>query len=243
MAINIFLLLLLMISQPVIAQLIPISHYHQSNSGSTKPVGFGGNGAGWQINSNNIGSAAIASDVLTLTDNGSHQARCAFYNTKISFSSGFTAQFTYTASGNKGADGAAFVIQNSAVTALGATGGGLGYTGIDTSLAVAINIYSPNAVGYQYATNGTLGAYSSASPVNFASGNPIQVNLDYSKDNKILTIKFTDTITSASYSTAVTNLNMNSILGGGFLGWFGFCGGTGGLVATQRISNFVMMAS
>src|SRR5438132_1121972 len=51
------------------------------------------------------------SSVLTLTDNGGGEAGSAFNTTPQNIGN-FVAAFTYTASGNKAADGTAFVIHN-----------------------------------------------------------------------------------------------------------------------------------
>ena len=72
--------------------------------------------------------------MVTLTDNNGGEGRSIFSPAQVSIANGFTASYIYTASGNRSADGVAFVIQNSAAgsNALGSTGGGLGYGGTTT---------------------------------------------------------------------------------------------------------------
>ena len=123
---------------------------------------------------------------LTLTFNAGNSARSAFLSQPVAVRD-FTANFSYVeSSGTAGpADGVALVWQNSGsgAGALGATGGGLGYSGISPSAAVEINVYngSPPARGTNYATNGSdTGTYlSTTATVNPASGNVIGVTLVY----------------------------------------------------------------
>ena len=91
--------------------------------------GFGGGGTGWWVNSYNIGGTAITNNILTLTDGGGSESRSAFYTTKQNIAAPFTVNFTYTAAGNKAADGATFCIQNDSrgITAMGQNGGSLAY--------------------------------------------------------------------------------------------------------------------
>src|SRR5690242_2349286 len=92
-------------------------------------IGFD-NGANFTVN--NTGPAAtISNGVLTLTNNNLGEAHTVFYNTPQD-DRNFIANFTYQASGNKSADGVAFVLQNDprGVNALGFGGAGLGYFGI-----------------------------------------------------------------------------------------------------------------
>ncbi len=205
---------------------------------------FGNNGTGWTLN----GGPTVASDVLTLTTNAGSQARSAFYNSLQAFVSGnngFTTTFTYTPSGNKAADGMAFILQNDSrgAAALGAPGGAFGYGGtaaITPSAALEINIYNNTptfGIGTNFVTNGATNSYNSASPVGLASGDPIQVTLTYIPASSTVTETLTDSVASTTYSTTYTGVNLSAMLGGS-TAYIGFSGGTGALVATQTISNF-----
>src|SRR5439155_827177 len=83
-------------------------------------TGFGSTGTGWTLN----GGATVAADAATLTDGGGNEARSVFFNTQVPTAGSFTASFTYTAGGNKAADGFGFVLQTQAATAVGSGGGG-----------------------------------------------------------------------------------------------------------------------
>jgi fibronectin-binding autotransporter adhesin len=207
-------------------------------------AGFGGNGAGWTVNSAGIASAPFpAPDVLQLTDNGGGEARSAFLNTPQSIaigSTGFTASFTYTPSGTIGADGVAFILQNDSrgPSALGGGGGQLGYNGITPSAGLEINIYAPNTVGTTFKTNGATGGYVATTPVNVNSGDAINVLLSYNPATNVITETDTDPTANTTYSTNYPGINLATVLGGNSA-YIGFSGATGGAVSIQQISNFV----
>jgi autotransporter-associated beta strand protein len=203
---------------------------------STTISGFG-DGVGWTGTGTTAPIFSADGTSVTLTSNLGSTARSVYYNTK-QVTGPFTANFTYTASGNKAADGVTFVLQNSSSNALGATGGGLGYGGIAPSAAVAINIYPNQTVGTKYFTGGTVATpfVSTTATVNPASGDPIQVNLAYDGSN-YLTETMTDLTTGGKYSTIYTVGSLASTTGG-TTAYVGFTGGDGGAASTQTISNF-----
>ncbi len=220
----------------------------------TNLSGFGGTStstagtATWTVNSSGITGNPISSDVLTLTDNGGNEARSAFYNVQapiVSNSSGFSAQFTYTAGGNKAADGIAFILQNSTsgTAAIGQTNAGsaLGYGGtspITPSVAFEMNIFSTNTVGVAWKSNGAIASpYTAVSGVNLASGDPIRVQLNYNQANTTLTAILTDTVTHAVGTFSNNSLNVANILGQG-TAYVGFSGADGGSASTQTVGGF-----
>ncbi len=88
----------------------------------TTVINYGGGftSSGLQLN----GNAALNGANLELTNGGAYEASSAYYTTAVnvqSFTTAFSMQLT-----NANADGMAFVIQNTAATALGADGGALG---------------------------------------------------------------------------------------------------------------------
>lgn len=218
-----------------------------TNFGGTS-TDVNGGGTPWVVNNTTITSNPINSDVLTLTDNIGNEARTAFFNTPQPFAAGpygFKASFRYTMpSGGNPADGAAFTIQNDprGTAALGAAGGGLGYTGITPSLATEINVYNGHQRGTNVVTNGATGTYLDTTPVNFdfgvvVGGDPLDVTLTYAPGSQSITEVVKDTVTLATYSKVFPNIDLQSLLGSS-TGFIGFTGGTGGLQCTQTISNF-----
>jgi hypothetical protein len=106
------------------------------------------------------GNAKVASmgdqKVLRVTPAEEYQAGSAFFSEKVALKAGFESTFTFqiTGTGDVGADGFAFVIQNSGPQAVGATGSGLGYgiaeegeTGIAKSLAIEFDTFDLGEAG------------------------------------------------------------------------------------------------
>jgi hypothetical protein len=199
---------------------------------------FNTNGLGWSVNGT---VANITGGLLTLTDNNPHEASSAYYSVPL-YIGAFKAFFTYQDVTIGGADGVAFVMQNAGPTAVGTDGGGFGYGGISPSAALEMNIYSGSVggVGIAFGTNGLTAqnggaAYTSTSPVNIASGNPIDVALTYLGGQ--LSVTMTDETTLATYSTSYSVPNLPAIVGGQ-TAYVGFSGATGGVSATQTVTNF-----
>lgn len=100
---------------------------------------------------NTIGDAASENGKLELTKLETYSKGALWTKNKMDVGRGFVSTFSFRfANGycndphditNPGADGLAFVIQNSTFDAIGTTGGGLGYHGIPNSLAVEFDTY------------------------------------------------------------------------------------------------------
>jgi hypothetical protein len=193
-------------------------------------------GAGWTLQGTTL--PTMNSNSVTLTSGLLNTSRSVFYNAPL-YTPAFAASFIYRDVGGGGADGATFCLQNASngAATLGGGGGGLGYFGITPSVALAMNIYSPNTVGIALRTNGTLpspGGYSPTTPVNIASGNPIHVSLLYT--GSVLRVTLTDLNTSSTFTTNYP-VNFSAVLGAE-TAYVGFTGGDGGLASTQVVSNY-----
>ncbi len=181
--------------------------------------------------------------VMRLTDGRGGEATSVFYNTAIG-TGNFSTQFTLRdQSGPTGsADGAAFIIQNDprGVTALGASGGALGYGGITNSIAVMFDLYSggSHASTTKLLTGGSTdktGAIDMGpSGITLGTGHPLLVTLTY--DGSTLNETVRDTQTGATFTQAYS-LNLAQVIGGP-VAYVGFSGGTGGETATQDILNW-----
>lgn len=215
--------------------------------GATPTVIDFGDGTSWQANGGAMFNGTPA--VLQLTSGAKNQARSAFYDFP-QYIKGFLASFTYTAGpGNTAslADGVAFTLQNSAsgLSALGANGGGLGYTGLTPSVALELDLFSgsPGGTGINWETNGLTAANGGVpnggtSPVSLTSTDPILVSLFYNYSAGQLNVTLTDQLTSASYHTNYHVGDLAALLGSG-VAYVGFTGSTGGSDAVQTVSNFV----
>ncbi len=195
------------------------------------------------------GSAVLSGTRLRLTDGGGNEAGSAWYGVPVNVQT-FTSDFTFQLT-TPNADGFAFVIQNTGTTALGPSGGGLGYgpdapsggsasanTPIGKSVAVKFDLY-----GNAGETNNSTGMYiNGASPttpstalgggVNLHSGDTFKVHLSY--DGTTLAMTVTDTVNTTQTVTTSWAINIPSTVGGN-TAYVGFTGGTGGASATQDI--------
>ncbi|HLX62908.1 MAG TPA: IPT/TIG domain-containing protein, partial [Planctomycetota bacterium] len=201
-------------------------------------TGFGGSGTGWSVN----GGASIANDVATLTDNNGNEARTVFYNTLVTYNTGFTVKFDFMPSnlGNP-ADGCTLCLQNQGSGAVGGGGGSLAYNGITgNSVALELNVYGPNTVGYAFRQNGATGApYTPPSPVNLVSGNTITITVVYNSNASTLAVNMVEANTNNVFNTTLTGVNLTTLMGGnGTTAFIGFTGATGGAQCTQKIANF-----
>jgi fibronectin-binding autotransporter adhesin len=216
----------------------------------TAPVysvsGFNGDGSGWTVNNNNISSAPFpANNVLQLTDGNMSEARSAFLNAPVpvpSLSNGFTVSFIYTNTSHGIADGVAFILQNDprGSAALGHDGGSYGYgdpSAITPSVALAMNIGNGGSPSIGWNSNGATLTPNVVTPIDFTSGDPIQVTLTYSGATNLLTETLLDKSTNATYSRTDSNINLASVLGTS-TAYIGFSGATGSNSSSQQISNF-----
>jgi hypothetical protein len=121
------------------------------------------------------------------------------------------------------------------IGAVGDGGGSLGYVGISPSVALELNVYSPNNVGYAFRTNSQGNPYLSTSPVNLASGNPVDIALVY--DGTTLQIALTDETTLATYNTSLVVGDLTIPVGGN-TAFVGITAGTGAVFSQQTVSNF-----
>jgi legume-like lectin family protein len=124
----------------------------------SQSIDFTDFGAGKGLTLNGAATVASAGDkkVLRVTPNQELQAGSAFLTEKVALKDGFETIFTFqiTDTTGGGADGFAFVIQNSDAKALGSTGSGLGY-GISTdgdqaigkSLAIEFDTFTLKDLG------------------------------------------------------------------------------------------------
>jgi hypothetical protein len=207
--------------------------------------------AGLQLN----GSAVNVDDTrLQLTTGGETQGGSVFWTTPVDVSS-FSTDFTFQLSGVEPiADGITFTIQNTNPSALGSTGGGLGYgpdspsgaPGIQKSVAVKFDLYNnagegPDSLGFYFdGQSPTVPAVDIRNTgVNLHSGNTFAAHLTY--DGSTATLTLTDTLTKA-VATLTTKGDISLALSG-TKGYVGFTGGTGDVVASQKLLTWVFTST
>jgi hypothetical protein len=198
--------------------------------------GFG-NGAGLTAN----GSAMFVAGAAQLTDGGPVEAGSVFANTSVSVTD-FTAHFTFQLVPGTIpiADGITFTIQSNSPTALGASGGGLGYAGISNSVAVKFDTFNNAGEGDDSTGLFTNGAAPNVPAIDLTGtgivlncGDPFAVDMAY--DGSSLNVTITDTLTTASASQSYA-VNIASVVGD--MAFVGFTGGSGALTAVQDINTF-----
>jgi len=189
------------------------------------------------------GGATVTGGLIQITDGGAAEARAAWATTPVPVQS-FVTNFTFQEV-NASADGMTFTIQGKGVGALGASGGGLGYSGITNSIAIKFDIFSNSGEGsdstglYINGAVPTVPAINlSSTGVNFLSGDVMRAQLIYDGTN--LTVTITDTVTNASVVEVYT-VNIPSIIGAS-TAYVGFTGGTGGQTATQNVTSWTFMS-
>ncbi|HEX6737123.1 MAG TPA: choice-of-anchor D domain-containing protein, partial [Vicinamibacteria bacterium] len=195
-------------------------------------AGFAGGPTGLQLNN----GAAVVDGRLRITTNTTGLARSAFTVRPVNVAS-FNADFTFQNS-NATADGFTFALQRSAPTALGASGGGLGYAGIPGSIAVKFDIFSSQGEGTSSTGLYRNGAFPGVPALDLTpagiilrSNDVFYVHLGY--DGAILSWTITNARTGARFE-AQAAIDIPAAIGGP-AAYAGFTGGTGGLTATQDV--------
>jgi glucose/arabinose dehydrogenase len=184
-----------------------------------------------------VGGASVVNNRLRLTSGGTNQAR-AVYATNQQDITAFQTTFTHTHTGS--ADGITFVLHRDprGLTALGASGGALGYTGITPSFAFAMNIFGSNTYGSSFTTNGAApGNYTQSNGVNWQLDNtPINVTITYLGGTTLtVTLRQGANTETKTFTFAST---LAALLGGN-LATVGFTASTGSSTSTQEITNWV----
>ena len=193
-----------------------------------------------------VSGSSVTGGALVLS-NSYGQGRAAWYATPVnvqSFTTDFNFQITPASAGT--GDGFTFTLQNVGTSAIGSYGGGLGYQGIGSSVAVKFDLYSNAGEGTDSTGFYTDGAAPTvpaldmtASGVNLHSGDIMHAHLTY--NGTTLTLTLTDTVTNASF-TASTAINIPTTVGGD-TAYAGFTAGTGGAFATQEILNWTYLVN
>ena len=192
----------------------------------------------------NGATTKVVGSNLQLTDGNNDETSSAYFNSAVPvdrFATAFTFQLTSAT-----ADGFTFTIQRAGLSAIGGGGGGLGYSGIPTSIAIKFDLYDNVGEG-----NDSTGLFingdsptvpsgaqpveasidMSSSSVDLHSGDVMQATLHY--DGTTLQETVTDTVTHASFTHAYAIGIPGTI--GGSTAYVGFTGATGGATAVQDI--------
>ena len=185
-----------------------------------------------------ITGATVKGTLLQLTDGGIFEGRSAFYETPVLIN-GFVSDFAFQLL-NPFADGFTFTLQSNSATAVGHSGGDLGYTGIPHSAAVKFDLHNNKGEGQD-----SMGLYQDGVPptipdvslvptgIDLHSGHMFHAHVTYM--NAKTTVTITDTQTSKSTSQTFPGDLSASV---GTVAYVGFTAGTGEKTATQNILNW-----
>lgn len=198
------------------------------------------------------GSAQVSSSRLRLTDGGANEAASAWYTTMVS-TQVFTSDFKFQLTNPKG-NGFTFVLQGTGTTALGPSGGGLGYgpdkptnpskssnSPIAKSVAIKFDLVNnagegTNSTGiYLNGASPTIPATTLVNRVDLHSGDIFSVHLTY--DGTTLSMTITDQTNPIWTMTTSWPVNIPSAVGGN-MAYAGFTAGTGANSATQEILSW-----
>ncbi len=196
-----------------------------------------------------VGAASSTGGVLRLVPAAGDSAGGAWFTTKQSVGAGFETTFQFQLQSTNGADGFAFVLQNTAASPLGGTGCELGYHGLANSLAVEFDIYSNsscavanvNDPGALHLSVHTLGPgansvaesasiASTTAVANFADGAVHTARVRYT--GGVLSV-FVDNLSQPALSVAVALDSLLSLDAG--RAWVGFTAATGGLAESHDV--------
>jgi Legume lectin domain/Chitobiase/beta-hexosaminidase C-terminal domain len=198
-------------------------------------------------------SAAMNGTRLRLTNTGTNEAGSAWSSAPINVQT-FTTDFSFQLS-SASADGFTFAIQGIGTTALGPSGGGLGYgpdtpggtPGIANSVAVKFDIYSNAGEGTDSTGLYTDGASPTTPAVDMTSSGVVLLsgdifNVHMTYDGTTLKWTVTDAFNPSETFSTSQAINIPSTVGGN-TAYVGFTGGTGGETAIQEIINWTYVSS
>ena len=193
-----------------------------------------------------IGSAHKEGDRIILTPNQRSKRGAFWSNEKVDLTQNFTVKANlYLGNRRRGADGIAFVIQNSPQgrNALGMGGGGLGYRGIHRSFAVEFDTWrnpgeiNGNHIGFDINGRGYREVPKSEvaiplpEPLESGKEIPVTIKWNYLGNNRA---RVNVEIFGQNYSYTINNIEQ---VFGGTKAYIGFTGATGGERNLQYVSN------
>lgn len=190
-------------------------------------------------------ASTVSSNEIRLTPNLGYQIGTAMYSNKIDFSSSFNFSFeAYLGNNDAGADGIAIIFHNDprGASAIGASGEGMGASGIQNGIALEMDTYQNTNQGDPTADHGCIWETVDISnrlttPIplpNLENGAWHTVNVNWIASSKTISYKV-DGVTAGQYTgDLITNF-----FAGSSAVYFGFSAATGGSINVQsvRFSN------
>ncbi|MFK7748458.1 MAG: L-type lectin-domain containing protein, partial [Kordia sp.] len=196
-----------------------------------------------------IGDAVdIGGDCFEITQNINTQSGAIWSGTAIDVTEDFVVEFRgfFGTNDANGADGITFILKNTQTPEIGNLGGGMGYEGINNSLAVEFDTWQNNELGDPFfdhlaivsqGNNNHNGAANLAGPV---QASPTSTNIEDGVEH-IIRIEWTAATTTldvyfdCSLRLSYTGDIVTNLFAGVSQAYFGFTSSTGGAANLQRV--------
>ncbi|MFG0262920.1 MAG: Calx-beta domain-containing protein [Novipirellula sp. JB048] len=172
------------------------------------------------------GDASLTDGDLQLTSEAAYQNGSGYFTTPIAVTdaTSFQTSFTFQIEGGAGAggaDGIAFVLQNSAAgpAALGLGAYGLGYGGIDKSVAIELDTWQNGFDKYNdeiaIVVNGDVQAAltQAPAPIDLNQGGVYHAWVDYNGHSDVLAVYISATSDKPGLATVKATLELDKIIG------------------------------
>ena len=198
------------------------------------------------------GNATQANNRLRLTSANQKQAGSVFLDDpiRVNDETSFSSEFQFEiGGGTNGADGFTFILQNDrhGDNALGNNGGGVGYQGIEESLAIEFDTYQgvgdPNnnhiSILRDGNTNNALIDANSTFDLN--GGQTLNAWINYEGSRDLLEVYLSDTTVKPETAMLSTTVDLVDVVGD--RARIGFSAGTGGRTNTHDILNWSFASS
>ncbi|TWU23043.1 Soluble aldose sugar dehydrogenase YliI precursor [Novipirellula galeiformis] len=199
----------------------------------------------------NAGASFTSDGRLQLTSAAENQAGSAFYTTPVTVTENpsFQTSFSFEMSGGagaSGADGLAFVLQNSpqAAAAVGGNAWQLGYGGIVNSIAIELDTWKNGSDQFNDEIAVTLNGdfrnqiAAAQSPINLNSGSVGYAWIDYDGATQTLSVFVSDTNTKPASASLTTQVDLSAIVGDQF--YAGFTAGNYNAPNAHQIHSWSM---
>lgn len=215
---------------------------------------FGSTGGLTLTSSATAGSTVTGEgQVIRLVAGGSNASGSVFATTPVSVSGGFSTTFSFRISSpggssdgpGVGADGLAFVAQNVGTNALGGVGKGIGYSGLNKSVAVEFdtwrNAHDPNSNHARVNINGNLASLTTANvkPA-FVNGARWTAWVDY--NGTALELRLSTDGLRPAIALLAQAVNLSTTLGGA-TAFVGFTPATGAATGVHDIVSWALLDS
>jgi hypothetical protein len=186
----------------------------------------------------------VGNNELRINQNTTSVAAAVWFSTPINIQT-FTTSFVMRFDSTNG-DGATFCIQTTGSNALGATGGGLGYQGINRSVCVTLKTYNgaSGQFSVDYLLNGNAPSLTGASGVlnnsmNLQPNTTWFFNVLISYNGTTLSWTVRNLLSTSLFYSSNATVNIPLTMGNSNTAFVGFTSGTGGATEACTVSSWL----